>query len=124
MLTMVVRQYRFSPATKAATVTALVAALVAGGASAQQASGADSVPPGKTASAGLAELEEAFWVCDYTATTSRAAELDPTACVAVYDAMKERKFGGNFDKLLAWWQQNKVARHHALAANEAMRKPR
>jgi len=124
MLRMAVRQHRLSRSTKAAAFATLAAALVAGAASAEQTTDADSVPPGKAASVRLADLENAFWVCDYTATTSRAAELDVTACVAVYDAMKERKFGGDFHKLLAWWQQNKVARHDALAAADARRKAR
>jgi hypothetical protein len=124
MLTMTVRQYSSSRLTKAAAVTALAAALVAGGASAEQSNGAHSVPPVEVPSAGLADLEGAFWACDYIATTRGTANVDITACTAVYDAMKERKFGGDFDKLLAWWQQNKVVRHDALAATEAMRRPR
>ena len=124
MLTMTVRQDRSSRLTKAAAVSALAAALVAGGASAEQSNGAHSVPPVEVSSADLADLEGAFWVCDYVATVRGTANVDVTACTAVYDAMKERKFGGDFDKLLTWWQQNKVVRHDALAATDAMRWPR
>ncbi|HEU0201484.1 MAG TPA: hypothetical protein VFR86_13750 [Burkholderiaceae bacterium] len=62
----------------------------------------------------LADLEHAFWFCDYTATTERAAAANITTCAAVYDALKQRKFNGDIDKLFAWWQQNKAQQHHRL----------
>lgn len=62
----------------------------------------------------LAALEDAFWVCDYVATTRGARDDAITRCGAVYDALKERKFGGDFDRLLAWWQENKPAQFARL----------
>ena len=73
-------------------------------------------------SARLAELEEAFWICDYTATVRRASDTQIGVCADVYDALKVRKFGGDFDALLRWWQQNKAARHADLQPIE--REPR
>ena len=64
-------------------------------------------------STSLADLENAFWICDHAATTGSAA-ADIGTCSAVYDALKERKFGGDFAELLRWWQDNKIARHAKL----------
>ncbi|MBI2315940.1 MAG: hypothetical protein HYU75_02620 [Betaproteobacteria bacterium] len=89
----------------------------------QQTIAAQSVAA-RLASVGLADLEEAFWVCDYTAATRGTAGSDISVCTAVYEAVKERKFEGDFDKLLDWWRQNKAARHDALAAADAVREPR
>ncbi|MBI2962042.1 MAG: hypothetical protein HYY28_17190 [Betaproteobacteria bacterium] len=123
MLAIAIRQYPFARLTKVAALTTLAAALAAGSASAEQTIGAQSVAA-RLASVALGDLEEAFWVCDYTATTRGPAGNDITVCNAVYDAIKERKFDGDFDKLLDWWRQNKVTRHDALAAADAMREPR
>jgi hypothetical protein len=100
-------------------LTAFAAALTAGSAMAEQTTVAPSVAS-RVAVVSLADLEDAFWVCDYTATTRGPEGSDLTVCTAVYEAIKERKFGGDFDGLLDWWRQNKVVRHDALAAVEAM----
>jgi hypothetical protein len=66
----------------------------------------------------FAELESAFWACDYVATT-RGVDVTPVAiCGAVYDEIKTLKFGGDFGELLAWWKQNKLAEHARLAREE------
>lgn len=62
----------------------------------------------------LAALEDAFWACDYGATTRGAGDDAITPCEAVYDALKERKFGGDFDRLLAWWEEHKPAQFARL----------
>ena len=68
------------------------------------------------ATVSTAELEEAFWVCDYVATT-RGIDATPTErCRALYAELKDTKFGGDFGLLLAWWQQNKAAEHKKLAS--------
>jgi hypothetical protein len=67
---------------------------------------------------GAADLENAFWVCDYTATT-RGMDATPAGlCSAVYDEIKARKFDGDFERLLGWWRQNKPAEHARLEARE------
>ena len=63
-------------------------------------------------------LEDAFWACDYIATTHGTAAAAGEACVAAYEEFKAAKFGGNFEELVAWWQLNKAdahARMHELA---------
>jgi len=66
----------------------------------------------------VAELESAFWACDYVATT-RGVDATPVAiCGAVYDELKTLKFGGDFGELLAWWKQNKPVEHERLEREE------
>lgn len=66
----------------------------------------------------VAELETAFWLCDYVATT-RGVEATPIAiCGAVYDELKTVKFAGDFAELLAWWKQNKVLEHRKIASEQ------
>ena len=65
---------------------------------------------------GLAELEMAFWLCDYIATT-RGVEATPIAtCSAVYDELKTVKFSGDFGELLDWWKENKLSEHRKIAS--------
>jgi hypothetical protein len=66
----------------------------------------------------IAELEKAFWACDYVATT-RGVHAAPVAiCSAVTDEIKNAKFGGDFEELLKWWQQKKPSEHQKLAGSD------
>jgi hypothetical protein len=87
-----------------------------GSVAAQESPGARSPAAMVLASVNLADLEAAFWACEYAATTRGAASIQ--TCTAVYDALKERKFGGDFDGLLKWWQQNRVSAYRRLAAED------
>jgi hypothetical protein len=81
--------------------------------SAQAIGGAS--PSAATATAGeIAVLERQFWVCDHGATTGDG--VDPVACSVATEALKQAKFGGDYDKLVQWWQQNKEVQHRALDA--------
>jgi hypothetical protein len=62
----------------------------------------------------LSELEQAFWICDYTVSTRRVDTATAVACVSVTDELKARKFGGDFDALLAWWRLNKHAKYQTF----------
>jgi hypothetical protein len=62
----------------------------------------------------LADLERAFWICDYTATTHGVHATPADLCEAAYVEFKERKFGGDFQLLLAWWHANKAAEHRKI----------
>ena len=112
--------------TRAAALTSLSLVLVFNGA---DASARDARQPASSATAlasvPLDALEAAFWHCDYVATT-RGPIGDLTNCVVVYDALKERKFGGDFDQLVAWWNRDKVVQHalHAQAEAAALRTAR
>ena len=59
----------------------------------------------------IAQLERQFWVCDYLGTTRGIEGLHSVTCNANYEALKQTKFGGDFEKLVAWWRLNKIAQH-------------
>jgi hypothetical protein len=86
--------------------------LSSGRASAQEPQHASSALAVHLANSSVADLEDLFWICDYMATTRGADDI--TLCRAAYDALKQRKFAGDFDKLLLWWQQHKFAQHAKL----------
>jgi hypothetical protein len=97
-------------------VVAIAAALSCGSAGAQQSSRAPVLGAVQLASADLADLETAFWTCEYAATTRGNANIEN--CTAIYAALKSRKFEGDFDGLLQWWQQNRDAMYRRLSASE------
>lgn len=103
----------------AATALALVAAALNWypvNVSAQEQAGAHQSPGMHGVSARVADLEAAFWSCDHAATT-RIVPLDLAAtCVAITEELKNQRFGGDFETMLRWWQQNKVAQHRLLGA--------
>ena len=84
---------------------------------AQQPKRTLAAPTSQPASSHLSVLEDAFWVCDYVATTRGGGDI-PT-CTAVYEALKDRKFAGDSDALVSWWRQNKAAQHQILAVADS-----
>jgi hypothetical protein len=68
-----------------------------------------------------AELEKAFWICDHAATTRTIDTSMGIACSVITEELKVKHFNGDFEAMLAWWQENKPARHQALAATSAAR---
>lgn len=62
----------------------------------------------------LAELEKAFWVCDHAATIGPIESSTAIACGSLTEALKQRKFDGDFNATLAWWRQHKETEHLAL----------
>ena len=86
-----------------------------GSAIAQQTTLTPDSPEALVAAMPLGELERAFWVCDYTATVAGVHATPVALCAAVWDEIKQTKFGGSFPDLLAWWQSSKAAEHAALA---------
>ena len=65
---------------------------------------------------GIARLERMFWVCDHAASTRGVDAATMMACMDATEALKARKFGGDFDALLTWWREGKAAAHAALDA--------
>jgi hypothetical protein len=104
-----------SALTQTAAMTFLTLALLFNSADAP-AGDAPLSPPASAAfaAAPLADIEEAFWMCDYIATT-RGRTADVERCGAVYDALRARKFGGDFDQLVLWWSRHKAAQHERMA---------
>jgi hypothetical protein len=63
----------------------------------------------------LAALEDAFWVCDHAATTYGVLDMGTAAaCAAATYDFRLRKFNGDFDAMLSWWQRNKAHQHQLL----------
>ena len=60
------------------------------------------------------DLERAFWQCDYAGTNGGVDSGTAIACSTVTEELKNGKFNGDFDALVAWWRQNKPAEHRAL----------
>jgi len=62
----------------------------------------------------IADLEREFWICDYLGTTRGIEGPHAVTCGANFEALKQTKFGSDFEKLVTWWRLNKVAQHKAL----------
>jgi len=99
---------RRSPAMQAAA-----AVLIATGTAGWSAPGSAQATIG--AELHLAELEKAFWVCDHTATNGPIDTGTAVTCGSVTEALKQRRFDGDFNAMLAWWRQHKEVEHLALA---------
>ena len=63
----------------------------------------------------MSALERSFWACDYTATHRGVDSGTAATCSSLSKALKQRKFRGDFNAMLAWWRQHKEAEHLALA---------
>lgn len=66
--------------------------------------------------AALATLEREFWRCDHAATQALLDSGTAEACGTVTEALKNRRFGGDFTAMMAWWRANKDAEHRAASA--------
>jgi hypothetical protein len=97
--------------TRAAAATSVTLALICNSVDARARDRREaSSAPVALAHVTLADIEDAFWTCDYVATT-RGPVGDLERCSAVYDALKELKFGGDFGQLVLWWSRHKLAEH-------------
>lgn len=68
------------------------------------------------APAALARLEQAFWICDHAAMQRGLDSGDAMACSVTAEELRNRRFGGDLDALLAWWQRGRAAAHRQLDA--------
>jgi len=68
----------------------------------------------RAASSEMVELERAFWLCDHAATNRPLSPDIGILCIAVTDELKQLKFGGNAEQLLAWWRTRRIAEHRRL----------
>jgi hypothetical protein len=96
-----------------AAVILIVFALTSAPASAKEPTAPQQVA---LASSPLAALENAFWACDYAGTNGSVDADTGIACIELTRELKMKKFSGDFEALVAWWQQHKPAQHRALAA--------
>jgi len=58
-----------------------------------------------------ATIEHAFWNCDVRSTQFVLEPGDGILCERLTDALKQRRFGGDFTRFLAWWQERKAVEH-------------
>jgi hypothetical protein len=56
-------------------------------------------------------LEARFWACDVASTHTVLSAAEGAQCVRWQDELKQRRFGGDFGRLLAWWQEHKAEQH-------------
>jgi hypothetical protein len=95
-----------APRTRAAMLC--IAQLVAAGGSAAQP--APPAPPAQPwhAQLRLEQLKAVYLACDRRASTERLQVLDAQQCSVLAEALLQRGFAGDFDRLLGWWR---TARH-------------
>jgi len=58
-----------------------------------------------------AAIEDAFWHCDVRATQVALDVGEGVLCERLGEAWKQRRFGGDFTRMLAWWQERKASEH-------------
>ena len=71
----------------------------------------------------VGELTSQFWECDARSTHEALSAGDGALCVMVADALKERLFDGNFDRMLAWWRASKDAEHARRVPTQSATRP-
>ena len=59
----------------------------------------------------LTELEDMYWECDARATRGMLSAGHAIHCASAGDALKRRKFGGDWNRMLAWWHEHKAHEH-------------
>lgn len=73
--------------------------------------------------ADIVALEDAFWYCDYVATTRGVLAAPIAACQLATNELKARKFGGRSSALEAWWRENKAVEHERQRLDGGGAKP-
>jgi len=101
---------------------AVVGAYLAGGWS-QPISAAPQAAEPRTMVLTSADLEKAFWICDYTATEKGVNATPIDVCSKVTEDLKNEKFHGDFEELTNWWRQNKLIAHQSLREQESLSRP-
>jgi hypothetical protein len=62
----------------------------------------------------IEQLKIAFLDCDRRASITLLDIGDAERCSVIYEELKARAFGGDFDRLLAWWRTQKLASEAGL----------
>jgi hypothetical protein len=55
----------------------------------------------------LAEMEKAYWDCEFAAEQGILDSSDAGNCSEVYERLNAEKFDNNFQRFLEWWKANK-----------------
>jgi len=56
-----------------------------------------------------AQLERLYLLCDRASSRGRLATHQAMQCSIVQEELKQRVFGGDFERMLAWWRQQRDA---------------
>jgi len=56
----------------------------------------------------LERLKRGYLMCGYTAAVRRLMPSEVAICSDVAQALLEHGFGGDFDRLVVWWQAQRV----------------
>lgn len=59
-------------------------------------------------------LKSAYLACDRETSRNRMEPATASRCIAISSALMERAFDGDFDRLIAWWREEKVRAMHAV----------
>ena len=51
-----------------------------------------------------AELKQVYLACDLASSTTRLGISEAFHCSVVHEELKQRVFGGDFNRLLSWWR--------------------
>ena len=65
------------------------------------------------------DIEKAFWICDYVASTRGMQFVSLDLCAAITDLIKTEKFGGDYDEMIEWWREQKPEQHRKLELEES-----
>jgi len=65
------------------------------------------------------DLEAVYWRCDYATMQGLLDIATAEVCSKATEALRLTRFNGDFELMLAWWQQNKAAAHDALKSQAA-----
>lgn len=81
--------------------------------------------PGRDEVAGLSaeQLKTSYLMCDRRANREFLGFADAVFCSHISEALKHKVFGGDFDKLLEWWQTHKLSEPCAVCPPEKTEVP-
>jgi hypothetical protein len=51
-----------------------------------------------------AQLKHIYLACDLASSSNRLAMQEAMKCSVVSEELKQREFGGDFERMLAWWR--------------------
>ena len=61
----------------------------------------------------LAEVEKAYWDCEFAASQGFLDFDDAEVCNQVFERLKAEKFHSDFNRFLEWWRANKAREYAA-----------
>lgn len=92
--------------------TVFLACAMIGPSQAEQVTvGTEPVGPNRSDlnAATIDQLKLAYLECDWRASDALLDPSDAVYCSTIQEVLKQRGFGGDFDRMLAWWESEKIA---------------